>query len=139
MTKVLPKRAKSKPKTYQKSDIRTNRSFSLLADPDHRHITVPSVIEDQRVWIRVHPTDTGKSLASRIHIVATYKTRKIVSITTDKGRSIPLDDTPVFLDWAEVMQMQDGTAWKIEWTSMDHHHWEGPKEFLRFLKASLRS
>ncbi|SAL95303.1 hypothetical protein [Absidia glauca] len=108
-------------------------------DPDHRHITVPSVIEDQRVWIRVHPTDTGKSLASRIQIVATYKTRKILSITTDKGRAIALDDTPVFQDWSGVMQMEDGAPWKVEWTVLDHNLWEGPKEFLRYLKASLRS
>lgn len=111
----------------------------FLADPDHRHITVPSVIEDQRVWIRVHPTDTGKSLASRIQIVATYKTRKILSITTDKGRTIALDETPVFQDWAGVMQMEDGAPWKVEWTVLDHNLWEGPKEFLRYLKASLRS
>ncbi|CAO3613002.1 unnamed protein product [Cunninghamella blakesleeana] len=107
-------------------------------NPDHRHITVPSVIEDQRVWI-IHPTDTGKQLASRIQIVATYKTRKITKITTDSGREVPLDDTPVFTDWADVISMKDGTPWKVEWTLVDHSLWEGPKEFLRYLKASLRS
>ncbi|KAI9302834.1 hypothetical protein BJ944DRAFT_251169 [Cunninghamella echinulata] len=109
------------------------------SNPDHRHITVPSVIEDTRVWIRVHPTDTGKQLASRIQIVATYKTRKITKITTDRGRNVPLDETPVFTDWADVMQMKDGTPWKVEWTLVDHNLWEGPKEFLRYLKSTLRS
>ncbi|ORX53530.1 hypothetical protein DM01DRAFT_1383558 [Hesseltinella vesiculosa] len=107
-------------------------------DPDHRHITVPSVIEDQRVWIRVHPTDTGKSLAARIQIVASYKTRKVTKITTDKGRVVPLDDSALFPDWADVMRMTDGTAWKIEWVPVDNSLWEGPKDLLRFLKTRLR-
>lgn len=91
------------------------------------------------IFTGVHPTDTGKQLASRIQIVATYKTRKITKITTDKGRDVPLDDTPVFTDWADVISMKDGTPWKIEWSLVDHSLWEGPKEFLRYLKSTLRS
>ncbi|KAI8077835.1 uncharacterized protein BX664DRAFT_343600 [Halteromyces radiatus] len=143
IVKALPKLPKCKYKRNWNSFIIHFFFFLLtlllIANPDHRHITVPSVIENQRVWIRVHPTDTGKALASRIHIVATYKTRKILSITTDKGRNIPLDETPVFTDWAGVMEMEDGAPWKVEWTVMDHNLWEGPKEFLRYLKTSLRS
>ncbi|KAI8341164.1 hypothetical protein BC941DRAFT_201941 [Chlamydoabsidia padenii] len=144
MVKALPKLPKCKFNWKRRRKERDHTNIPswacvLLADPDHRHITVPSVIEDQRVWIRVHPTDTGKSLASRIQIVATYKTRKILKITTDKGRPIALDDTPVFKDWAGVMEMEDGAPWKVEWTVLDHNLWEGPKEFLRYLKATLRS
>ncbi|KAI8060721.1 hypothetical protein BC940DRAFT_311413 [Gongronella butleri] len=107
-------------------------------DPDHRHITVPSVIEDQRVWIRVHPTDTGKSLASRIQIVAAYKTRKVTKITSESGRVVPLDDTALFPDWADVMRMKDGAPWKVEWVPVDQSLWDGPKEFVRYLKSHLR-
>ncbi|ORZ01073.1 hypothetical protein BCR43DRAFT_486331 [Syncephalastrum racemosum] len=94
--------------------------LSYAADPNHRHITVPSINPGQRVWIRVHPTDTGKTLAQRIHIIATYKSRKITRIVTANDREIPLDDTAVFEDWNEIEKLQDGDPWKVEWGPLDH-------------------
>ncbi|KAG0180271.1 hypothetical protein DFQ28_001507 [Apophysomyces sp. BC1034] len=104
--------------------------------------TLPTLPKSQRVWIRVHPTDTGKSLAQRIHVVATYQTRKILKIQTATGRLVPLDETPVFTDWSEVSRLNDGEPWRVEWGLMDNHLidvFEGGKELMRSLKASLRS
>ena len=90
-----------------------------------------------RVWIRVNPTDTGKTLAQRIHVVATYKSRKILSITTANGRDIPLDDTPVFDDWSEIEKHEDGAPWEVEWGPLDHG-FPGGRQFMKQLKAGLR-
>ncbi|KAF7728425.1 hypothetical protein EC973_006103 [Apophysomyces ossiformis] len=121
-----------------------NKALPTLpkTDPNHRHITVPSINEGQRVWIRVHPTDTGKALAQRIHVVATYQTRKILKLQTATGRIVPLDETPVFTDWCEISRLKDGEPWRVEWGLMDNHLidvLEGGKEFMRSLKATLRS
>ncbi|KAI7875140.1 hypothetical protein K492DRAFT_34104 [Lichtheimia hyalospora FSU 10163] len=107
-----------------------------IGDPNHRHITVPSVNPGQRVWIRLNPTDTGKALAQRIHVVATYKSRKILSIKTTSGRVIPLDDTPVFDDWTEIANLEDGAPWEVEWGQLDHP-FSGSKELFKSIKASL--
>lgn len=69
----------------------------------------------------MNPTDTGRSLAQRIHIVATYKSRKILRVVTANGRDIPLDDTPVFDDWSEIEKLEDGAPWQVEWGPLDHH------------------
>lgn len=89
-----------------------------------------------RVWIRLNPTDTGKALAQRIHVVATYKSRKILSIKTTSGRVIPLDDTPVFDDWNEIANLEDGAPWEVEWGQKDDP-FSGGRELFKSIKASL--
>ncbi|KAI8388632.1 uncharacterized protein BYT42DRAFT_560740 [Radiomyces spectabilis] len=128
------------------STVPANLNKSLpqvpTTDPNDRHITVPSIDPEHRVWIRVHPTDTGKSLAQRIHIVATFKTRKITKIKTATGREVPINDTPVFSDWNEITQLQDGAPWQVEWGPIENQLLdaiENGKEMMRNLKASLRS
>ncbi|KAI7848308.1 hypothetical protein BDC45DRAFT_318938 [Circinella umbellata] len=90
-----------------------------------------------RVWIRVNPTDTGRTLAQRIHVVATYKSRKILSVTTTSGKDIPLDDTAVFDGWSEIEQHEDGAPWEVEWGPLDHG-FPGGRQFMKQLKAGLR-
>ncbi|RCH99541.1 hypothetical protein CU097_011165 [Rhizopus azygosporus] len=110
------------------------------ANKEDRHITVASVNPGQRVWIRIHPTDTGKTLAERIHIVATYQTRKVTKITTKNGRNIPLDNTPLFADWNEILSFEEGEPWTVEWTYMDHPYLEklaGGKEWVKHLKSKV--
>lgn len=111
-----------------------------IANKEDRHITVASVNPGQRVWIRIHPTDTGKTLAERIHIVATYQTRKVTKITTKNGRNIPLDNTPLFADWNEILSFEEGEPWTVEWTYMDHPYLEklaGGKEWVKHLKSKV--
>ncbi|KAI7907687.1 uncharacterized protein BX663DRAFT_491732 [Cokeromyces recurvatus] len=108
---------------------------------EDRHITVASINPEQRVWIRIHPTDTGKLLAERIHIVASYQTRRVTKITTKTGRNIPLDNTPLFDDWNEILNFKDGEPWTVEWVPIEHPCMdiitEG-KEFMRQLKATFK-
>ncbi|CAO3700877.1 unnamed protein product [Rhizopus stolonifer] len=109
---------------------------------EDRHITVASLKPGQRVWIRIHPTDTGKMLAERIHIVATYQTRKVTKITTKNGRNIPLDNTPLFEDWNEIMFFEEGEPWTVELAFMDNPYLEKlaeGKEWMKQLKASFKS
>ncbi|KAI8875440.1 hypothetical protein K501DRAFT_162057, partial [Backusella circina FSU 941] len=80
-----------------------------------RHITVASINPGLRAWIRIHPRDTGKSLAERIHVIASYKTQKVIRLTSQSGRPIPLDNTPIFKDWDEIKEFKEGEAWKVEW------------------------
>ncbi|KAI9311114.1 hypothetical protein BX666DRAFT_1110035 [Dichotomocladium elegans] len=110
------------------------------SDPNNRHITVPSVNPGQRVWIRVKPNDTGKSLAQRIHVVATYKSKKILTIKSTSGRIIPLDDTPVFQDWNEIIKLEDGEPWEVEWGPLEHSLLAGI-DFLKQIKikANMRA
>ncbi|KAG1234449.1 hypothetical protein G6F68_002535 [Rhizopus microsporus] len=84
-----------------------------------RQITVQSINKEHRVWIDVSPTETGLSLAEKIHIIATFRTRKIVSITTASGRKIPLDNRPVFGSWVDMENFQDGERWTVEWCEND--------------------
>lgn len=60
--------------------------------------------------------------------MATYKTRKILKITTTSGTDVPIDDTPVFEDWNEIEKLQDGAPWKVEWGPMDRDLFGGKKE-----------
>lgn len=100
-----------------------------------------SINPGQRVWIRIHPTDTGKMLAERIHIVASYQTRRVTKITTKHGRNIPLDNTPLFDDWNEIINFKEGEAWTVEWVPIEHPYvdiiTEG-KEFMKQLKANFK-
>ncbi|KAI9484722.1 hypothetical protein BDB00DRAFT_792634 [Zychaea mexicana] len=46
-------------------------------------------------------------------------TRKILSITTASGRTIPLDNRPVFGSWMDMDNFEDGEQWKVEWCELD--------------------
>jgi hypothetical protein len=80
-------------------------------------------------------------LAERIHIVASYQTRKVTKITTTNGRNIPLDNSPLFEDWNEIIHFKEGEAWTVEWVPIEHPYvdiiLEG-KEFMKQLKANFR-
>ncbi|CEP18035.1 hypothetical protein [Parasitella parasitica] len=84
-----------------------------------RQITVQSINAEHRVWIDVLPAETGLSLAEKIHIIATFRTRKIVSITTTSGRKVPLDNRPVFGSWMDMENFEDGERWTVEWREND--------------------
>ncbi|KAI8636359.1 hypothetical protein BD408DRAFT_426279 [Parasitella parasitica] len=84
-----------------------------------RQITVQSINSEHRVWIDVLPAETGLSLAEKIHIIATFRTRKIVSITTTSGRKVPLDNRPVFGSWMDMENFEDGERWAVEWREND--------------------
>lgn len=84
-----------------------------------RQITVQSINAEHRVWIDVLPSETGLSLAEKIHIIATFRTRKIVSITTASGRKVPLDNRPVFGSWMDMENFVDGERWTVEWREND--------------------
>lgn len=71
------------------------------------------------MWITVEPTETGLSLAEKIKTIATFRTRKILSITTAAGRAVPLDNRPVFGSWMDMDSFQDGEQWKVEWGELD--------------------
>lgn len=71
------------------------------------------------VWIKIDTTETGLSLANKIHTIATFRTRKIVSITTAAGRTIPLDHRPVFGSWMDMDDFKNGEEWKVEWCELD--------------------
>lgn len=118
-----------------------NQRLSIIASDDDRHITVSSINPGQRVWIRIHPTDTGKDLAERIHIVASYQTRRVTKITTKQGRQISLDNKPLFEDWNEIINFKEGEQWTVEWVPIEHPYvdiiTEG-KEFMKQLKANFR-
>lgn len=86
-----------------------------------RQITVQSINKEHRVWIDVSPKETGNSLAEKIHIIATFRTRKILSITTASGRKIPLTSRPVFKTWAEAEQFEDGEQWTVEWSELERN------------------
>ncbi|KAI8367089.1 hypothetical protein BD560DRAFT_147915 [Blakeslea trispora] len=115
--------------------------FDLGSDED-RHITVSSINPGQRVWIRIKPRDTGKSLAERIHYVASYQTRKVTKITTTSGRNIPIDNTPLFDDWDEILNFKNGEPWRVEWVPVESPYIdlisEG-KGLMQKLKANFKS
>ncbi|KAL0137181.1 hypothetical protein V8B55DRAFT_1546156 [Mucor lusitanicus] len=130
---------------FKEGDQLANKSLPKLppsaTSDDDRHITVSSINPGQRVWIRIHPTDTGKDLAERIHIVASYQTRRVTKITTKQGRQISLDNKPLFEDWNEIINFKEGEQWTVEWVPIEHPYvdiiTEG-KEFMKQLKANFR-
>lgn len=84
---------------------------------ENRHITckLPKhFTAGHRVWIAIKPSDTGKTLAHRIHVVATLRTMKITGIKTAAGRDVPLDNTPVFPTWQDIETFHDGELWTFE-------------------------
>ncbi|OAD69217.1 hypothetical protein PHYBLDRAFT_159876 [Phycomyces blakesleeanus NRRL 1555(-)] len=84
-----------------------------------RQITVQSINKEHRVWIVVEPTETGLSLAEKIHQIATFRTRKILTITSASGRQVPLDNRPVFGSWSDMESFQDGEGWQVTWGDLD--------------------
>jgi hypothetical protein len=42
----------------------------------------------------------------------------VVRLTTQSGRAIPLDNTPIFKDWDEIKEFKEGEPWKVEWGPM---------------------
>ncbi|KAL7336271.1 hypothetical protein PS15p_201627 [Mucor circinelloides] len=130
---------------FREDDQLANKTLPELpksaTSDDDRHITVTSINPGQRVWIRIHPTDTGKDLAERIHIVASYQTRRVTKITTKQGRQISLDNKPLFEDWNEIINFKEGEQWTVEWVPIEHPYvdiiTEG-KEFMKQLKANFR-
>lgn len=86
-----------------------------------RQITVKSVNAGNRVWIDVLMTDTGASLAAKIHRIATFGTRKIIAITTAQGQTVPLDRRPIFggKHGVDMAQVEHGDYWPVEWVALD--------------------
>lgn len=80
-------------------------------------------------------------MAERIHIVASYQTRRVTKIKTKNGRTIPLDNKPLFEDWNEIINFKEGEQWTVEWVPIEHPYvdiiTEG-KEFMKQLKANFR-
>lgn len=87
-----------------------------------RRIRVQSVNEMHRVWIDVAPNETGSTLAEKIHTIATFRTMKIISITSAKGRDIPLGKQPVFTSWDDLQDFQDGEEWKVKWVPLERRN-----------------
>ncbi|KAI9022309.1 hypothetical protein CLU79DRAFT_752152 [Phycomyces nitens] len=114
----------------------------FLKSPNERCITVRSVVEGKKAWIKLYPWDTGKKLAERIHSAATYKTQKILSIKIPSGHEIPLDDTPVFNDWSVVEKHQNGAYWDVEWEPIENSlmdTFEGGISYIRSFKQTFKS
>ncbi|KAI7853370.1 hypothetical protein BDC45DRAFT_511052 [Circinella umbellata] len=111
-----PKQQKVCEKEKPKSDPLLNRKKS---DNKLRQITVQSINKEHRVWINIDTTETGLTLAQKIHTIATFRTRKILSITTSSGRSVPLDHRPVFGSWMDMDDFKNGEQWKVEWGQLD--------------------
>lgn len=81
-------------------------------------------------------------LAERIHVVASYQTRRVTKITTKNGRNIPLDNSPLFDDWNEIISFKEGEAWSVDWVPVESPYvdilTEG-KDLMKFLKANFKS
>lgn len=90
-----------------------------IANKEKRQITVQSINEEHRVWIDIAPNETGASLAHKIHVIATFRTKKILSITTASGRKVPLNRRRLFDGWADLENFQDGERWEVEWGDLD--------------------
>ncbi|KAI7902726.1 uncharacterized protein BX663DRAFT_510265 [Cokeromyces recurvatus] len=85
------------------------------SDKSIRQIRVKSINNDYLVWISVEPKETGESLAEKVHTIATFSTRKIISVTTASGRNIPLNKSPVFRNWEDLEEFEDGEIWSVTW------------------------
>ncbi|KAI8968234.1 hypothetical protein BDF20DRAFT_839356 [Mycotypha africana] len=101
-----------------------------------RQITVQSINAEHRAWIDILPSDTGLSLAEKIHIIATFRTKKIVSITTASNRKIPIDNRLVIGSWMEAENFKDGEQWSIEWSDNDRGTLD--KLITKFLQVNNR-
>ncbi|KAI9315909.1 hypothetical protein BX666DRAFT_269211 [Dichotomocladium elegans] len=90
-----------------------------LASGSKRQIRVRSIGEDYSVWIDISPKETGSTLAEKIHIIASRKTKKVASVTTAAGRKISLDRRPLFDGWDDLQKFQSGEEWQVEWCEQD--------------------
>ncbi|KAI8997718.1 hypothetical protein BDB01DRAFT_772148 [Pilobolus umbonatus] len=90
------------------------------------------------MWIPIQPGDTGKVLAERIHELASHRSRKVAKIITRKGRSVPLDNRPVFEDWDEILSHKEGEEWKVEWVPMESYV-DKISEGMKQLKTNFKS
>ncbi|OAD02186.1 hypothetical protein MUCCIDRAFT_82573 [Mucor lusitanicus CBS 277.49] len=120
-TPVMTNTAAPVPVTGSNDTAADDKSKKKKEKPEKkvRQITVQSINAEHRVWIDVLPSETGLSLAEKIHIIATFRTRKIVSITTASGRKVPLDNRPVFGSWMDMENFVDGERWTVEWREND--------------------
>ncbi|KAK4514652.1 uncharacterized protein ATC70_002253 [Mucor velutinosus] len=98
-----------------------------------RQITVKSINDDYRVWITVEPKETGESIAEKIHVIATFRTRKITSITTASGRQVPLNKTPVFKNWEDMDDFEHGETWTVTWGPLKKSFMD--KVFSKFIET----
>ncbi|GAN03696.1 hypothetical protein MAM1_0046c03151 [Mucor ambiguus] len=121
VTPAMPSTAASVPGTAPNDTAAGDKSKKKKEKPEKkvRQITVQSINAEHRVWIDVLPSETGLSLAEKIHIIATFRTRKIVSIATASGRKVPLDNRPVFGSWMDMENFVDGERWTVEWREND--------------------
>ncbi|KAI8370484.1 uncharacterized protein BYT42DRAFT_582592 [Radiomyces spectabilis] len=117
-TSALTQPQSSSPPSSKKDDKKSKRKKDT-PERKIRQITVQSINKEHRVWINVEPTETGLSLAEKIQIIATFRTRKILKITTASGRPIPLDHRPVFGSWMDMDSFVDGERWQVEWGELD--------------------
>lgn len=76
-----------------------------------RQITVRSISDEHRVWITIEPKETGISIAKKVHAIATFRTQRILTVTTASGRKIALDKTPVFHSWEDFNNFENGETW----------------------------
>ncbi|ORZ25949.1 hypothetical protein BCR42DRAFT_17450 [Absidia repens] len=116
---AIESRQPSSSSSSPKSSIKEKKSSTVPAERNVRQITVKSVNKEHRVWIDILPTETGLSLAAKIHRIATFGTRKILKITTTHGRTIPLDHRPIFGNWMDMTSFENGEHWQVEWGSLD--------------------
>ncbi|GAN02627.1 hypothetical protein MAM1_0025d02072 [Mucor ambiguus] len=98
-----------------------------------RQITVKSINDDYRVWITVEPKETGESIAQKIHAIATFRTRKITSVTTASGRKVPLNKTPVFKNWEDMDDFEHGETWTATWGPLKKSFMD--KVFSKFIET----
>ncbi|KAI9485703.1 MAG: hypothetical protein EXX96DRAFT_16710 [Benjaminiella poitrasii] len=99
----------------QTTPASTNMETHLTEDRNVRQIRVKSINNDYLVWITVEPKETGESLAEKIHTIATFRTRKILTVTTASGRNVQLDKTPVFKKWEDMEDFKNGETWSVTW------------------------
>ncbi|KAI8360917.1 hypothetical protein EDC96DRAFT_545353 [Choanephora cucurbitarum] len=104
-------------KVPQESDSIQKDDIPIISNELVRHITVTSIYPEQRTWIQIYPTDTGKDLANRIAILASYRTRRVTKMVTPAGKSIAIDRTLVV---NELSDFNQGEPWRIEWVPLNH-------------------
>lgn len=92
-----------------------------------------SINNDYRVWITVDPKETGESIAEKIHIIATFRTRKITSVTTASGRKVSLNKTPVFKHWEDMDDFENGETWTVTWGPLERSFMD--KMLSRFIET----
>jgi hypothetical protein len=88
---------------------------TIEKDKSVRQITVKCITDDYRVWITIEPEETGKSVAKKIESLASFRTRRVTSITTASGRKVALNKNPIFMHWTSIDTFQHGETWTVTW------------------------